>query len=89
MTWQEPWRWAELLASWGPAEWLACPEMRRGLGWAGWAGLAVAGWARPVSDKLWPAGGLLVGLGLSLVSDTSDRPGQQEVMLFRTKKLFE
>ena len=56
--------------------------MRRG--WACW----VAGWARPVSDKLWPAGGLLVGLGLSLVSDTSDRPGQQEVMLFRTKKHF-
>ena len=26
---------------------------------------------------------MLVGLGLSLVSDTSDRPGQQEVMLFR------
>ena len=56
----------------------------------------VAGWARPVSDKLgpeagwaaltaWPAGGLLVGLGLSLVSDTSDRPGQQEVMLFMTE----
>ena len=41
-------------------------------------------WARPVPDKLGPAGGLLVGLGLSLVSDTSDRPGQQEVMLFRT-----
>ena len=33
-------------------------------------------------------GGLLVGLGLSLVSDTSDGPGQQEVMLFRTKKQF-
>ena len=33
-----------------------------------------------------PAGGLLVGLGLSLVSDTSGRPGHQEVMLFRTKK---
>ena len=50
---------------------------------------------RPVSDKLgpeagWagPAGGLLVGLGLSLVSDTSGRPGHQEVMLFRTKKQF-
>ena len=36
----------------------------------------VAGWAWPVSDKLGSAGGLLVGLGLSLVSDTSDRPGQ-------------
>ena len=44
---------------------------------------------RPVSDKLgpeagwagltaWPAGGLLVGLGLSLVSDTSGRPGHGE-----------
>ena len=29
---------------------------------------------------------MLVGLGLSLVSDTSGRPGHQEVMLFRTKK---
>ena len=27
-------------------------------------------------------GGLLVGWGLRLVSDTSDRPGQQEVMPF-------
>ena len=35
-----------------------------------------------------PAQGLLVGLGLSLVSDTSGRPGHQEVMLFRTKKQF-
>ena len=31
---------------------------------------------------------MLVGLGLSLVSDTSGRPGHQEVMLFRTKKHF-
>ena len=40
----------------------------------GW--LACWAWGRPVSDKLvgWPAGGLLVGLGLSLVSDTSDSP---------------
>ena len=30
----------------------------------------------------------LVGLGLSLVSDTSGRPGHQEVMLFRTKSIF-
>ena len=29
-----------------------------------------------------------VGLGLSLVSDTSDRPGQQEAVLLRTKKHF-
>ena len=29
---------------------------------------------------------MLVGLGLSLVSDTSGRPGHQEVMLLRTKK---
>ena len=29
---------------------------------------------------------MLVGLGLSLVSDTSGRPGHQKVMLFRTKK---
>ena len=72
---------------------MARSEMRRGLGWAGWAALAGVAWARPVSDKLGPEAGLTglasrVGLCLSLVSDTSDRPGQQEVMLFRTKKQF-
>ena len=71
-----------------PAWWLARSEMRRSLGWAGWLVAGVA-WVRPVSDKLGPEAGLTglasrVGLGLSLVSDTSDRPGQQEVMLFRT-----
>ena len=62
---------------------------RRSACLAGLRGWGTSDWARPVLDKLgpeagqtWPAGGLLVGLGLSLVSDTSDRPGQ------RTKKHF-
>ena len=65
------------------------------LGTLGWELGPACGWhalrceaALGLLDDLGPAGGLLVGLGLSLVSDTSDRPGQQELMVFRTKKLL-
>ena len=56
--------------------------MRPGLG----AGLGLLG--RPVSDKLGPEAGWagLTGLASSLVSDTSGRPGHQEVMLFSGQK---
>ena len=46
---------------------------------SGWLSLRAGGLGLLDAGVLaWPAGGLLVDLTLSLVSDTSDRPGQQE-----------